>query len=504
MEKKEHTDSYSHILKYTGLFGGIQSLNILISLVRNKFVALILGPEGMGLISLFNSTIKLVSDSTNLGISMSGVREISETYEQGDTEKLAHIIQLIRFWSLITALAGMVICIVLSPLLNRWTFSWGDHTLHFMLLSPVVALTAVCGGELAILKGTRQLGRLAITSVYNVLAALLTSVPLYYEFGEAAIVPSLCIMALAQLIITICFSYKLYPLRLKGCKGMMREGMGMIKLGIAFVLAGVMGSGAEFVIRSFLNATGSLEAVGLYNSGYMMTMTYAGMVFSAMETDYFPRLSGISGVGPELNRMVNHQIEVSLLLVAPLLVFFMTFLPLLLPMLFSGRFMPIKGMMRITVLAMYFRAIALPIEYIPLSKGDSRSYLLLELVYDVMMAALVIAGYHIFQLAGTGIALTLASMANMVMVLAYTCYKYGFKLSSSVKLYALLQMPLGLTAYLSTQFTTGWVYWMIGVLMTLISLTASIQILHTKSHLWKAMRRRVANRLNRWRRNKEE
>ena len=85
MEKKEHTDSYSHILKYTGLFGGIQSLNILISLVRNKFVALILGPEGMGLISLFNSTIKLVSDSTNLGISMSGVREISETYEQGDT-----------------------------------------------------------------------------------------------------------------------------------------------------------------------------------------------------------------------------------------------------------------------------------------------------------------------------------------------------------------------------------------------------------------------------------
>lgn len=91
-----------------------------------------------------------------------------------------------------------MICIVLSPLLNRWTFSWGDHTLHFMLLSPVVALTAVCGGELAILKGTRQLGRLAITSVYNVLAALLTSVPLYYEFGEAAIVPSLCIMALAQ------------------------------------------------------------------------------------------------------------------------------------------------------------------------------------------------------------------------------------------------------------------------------------------------------------------
>lgn len=71
-------NSYSHILKYTGLFGGIQFLNLLISIVRNKFVALILGPLGMGLISLFNSTINLVSNTTNLGISMSAVKNIAE------------------------------------------------------------------------------------------------------------------------------------------------------------------------------------------------------------------------------------------------------------------------------------------------------------------------------------------------------------------------------------------------------------------------------------------
>lgn len=59
-------DSYDHILKYTGLFGGVQGLNILIGVVRSKFVALILGPEGMGLVSLFNSTITLLSNTTDL------------------------------------------------------------------------------------------------------------------------------------------------------------------------------------------------------------------------------------------------------------------------------------------------------------------------------------------------------------------------------------------------------------------------------------------------------
>ena len=86
MIKEKKDDSYSHILKYTGIFGGVQGLNILMSMVRNKLVAIILGPEGMGLISLFNSSIKLVSDSTNLGISMSAVREVSEAYEHGDEE----------------------------------------------------------------------------------------------------------------------------------------------------------------------------------------------------------------------------------------------------------------------------------------------------------------------------------------------------------------------------------------------------------------------------------
>ena len=111
----------------------------------------------------------------------------------------------------------------------------------------------------------------------------------------------------------------------------------MIRLGVAFVLAGVLGSGGDFVIRSYLNNTGDLSTVGLFNAGYMMTMTYVGMVFSAMETDYFPRLSGIQKLGTQLNETVNHQMEVSLLLVAPLLVFFIMGLPVLLPLLYSGK-----------------------------------------------------------------------------------------------------------------------------------------------------------------------
>ena len=139
--KKE--DGYSHILKYTSIFGGVQGVNILVSIIRNKLVALLLGPEGMGLVSLFNSTIKLVSDSTNFGLSMSSVRNISSAFECGNEDRLISEIQLVRTWSLFTAIFGMLVCILVSPLLNSWTFNWGDHTLHFILLSPIIALASL-------------------------------------------------------------------------------------------------------------------------------------------------------------------------------------------------------------------------------------------------------------------------------------------------------------------------------------------------------------------------
>ena len=181
--KENDENSYSHILKYTGVFGGVQGINILISLVRTKCVALLLGPGGMGLSSLFQTTTNFISQATNLGISFSAVRNVSELFESGDGERIVYFAKVIRAWSLLTGLIGMLVCMAIGPLLNSATFTWGDHTLHFVMLSPLVAMLAVTGGEMAILKGTRQLKSLAVIQLYNVFFALFLSVPAYYFFG---------------------------------------------------------------------------------------------------------------------------------------------------------------------------------------------------------------------------------------------------------------------------------------------------------------------------------
>ena len=418
--KEEASDSYSHVLKYTGIFGGVQGLNILVSLVRNKLIALLLGPNGMGLASLFNSTVTFISQATNFGISFSAVKHVSELYDRGDEAAIRHFVKVVRTWSLLTALLGMLVCIVAGPMLSSNTFAWGDHTLHFILLSPAVGLIALTGGETAILKGTRQLRSLAVIQIFTVLSALVISVPIYYYFGQAGIVPVIVLMALVSMLLTIRHSYRLYPLRLRGTDGVLGEGMGMVKLGVAFVIAGVMGSGAEMLIRSYLNVvSGDLDVVGLYNAGFMLTVTYASMVFSAMETDYFPRLSSVNADVATTNLTVNRQIEVSLLIVSPMLAALIVGLPVLIPLLFSAKFLPMVGMAQVAVFSMYVKAISLPVSYITLAKGDSMGYMVLEAIYDVVLVLLIIYGYSHWGLFGTGVALSLSYVIDLLLVSAY-------------------------------------------------------------------------------------
>lgn len=487
---KETDESYRHVLKYTGIFGGVQGLNIVMGLVRTKLIALLLGPSGMGLASLFNTTVSFVSQSTNLGVAFSAVRHVSELYDKGDQEALEHFVKVIRGWSLLTALLGMLVCIVVGPFLSHTTFAWGNHSLHFMLLSPAVGMLAITGGETAILKGMRSLGALAVIQVLAVVAALVISIPIYYFFGETGIVPVIVLMALATMLLTVRYSFRLMPFRISGAKGILGEGMEMVRLGIAFTLAAVIGSASEMLIRSYLNVVGDLDMLGLYNAGYMLTITYAGMVFSAMESDYYPRLSGVQHDIAATNECVNRQMEVSLLLLSPMLAGLIIALPILIPLLFSSQFLPVVEMAQVATLAMYLKVMTLPVAYITLARGYSLSYLFLETSYFVAFVLLFVFGYEQWGLYGTGIAITLAHLFEYLLVNGYAYKKYGYRFSATVSGYAIVQTGIGLLVFLVTLTTDGLLYWVVGGLLVALSLCLSLHVLRRKAHLWQALLRR--------------
>ena len=473
-------NSYRHILKYTGVFGSVQGLNVLVSLVRNKFVALLLGPSGMGLVSLLNTAMSFISQTTNLGIATSAVRHVSELYDNGDEKQLAHYIKVVRAWCVVAALLGMTLCFMSAPLLDWLSFSWGNHTLHYFLLAPAVSMIAVTGGETAILKATQRLGSLAILQAWTMVASLLISLPLYYFYGESAIVPVMTLMALATMLLTIGYSYHYYPLRVKGMWSVLGEGIPMVKLGLAFIMAGVVGSASEMLIRFILNVQGGLDDVGFYNAAYMMTVTYAGMVFSAIDSDFFPRLSAVNQDVSASNEVVNRQLEMSLLMVAPMLVAFIIGLPVLIPLLFSKEFIPVVATTQLAATAMYMKVLTLPVAYLTLARGRSKAYLFLETTYFVFFVLITWFCYRYWGLYGMGVALVAAHVFDLIMIHLFAHWQYGYRISRPVVRYSLVQVGLGVLAFATTFIKEPLTYWVSGSVLLIISLIFSLLLIRRK------------------------
>ena len=302
---------------------------------------------------------------------------------------------------------------------------WG----RFLLLSPIVFLLAVTGGELAILKGMRWLRQIAMQSVVNACACIFVTVPFFYLWGLDGIIPALIAVSVTTAITVLWFSFNLFSLSvLVAFAASVSRRFWDASHGRCFCFCRILGAGTEFVVRAFIMQIGSVADVGLYNAGYVITVTYASVIFTSMESDYFPRLSAVNRHKIKANDTVNHQIEVLMLLLSPLLSAFLLLLPIVLPLLYSTDFLVVTDMVRFGILSMMLRAIMLPMEYLSLAKGRSKVYLITEAFYDIAMVSAVTIGYYLEGLTGAGVGLLVASGLDWCSIAACASVSIAFSL----------------------------------------------------------------------------
>ena len=464
---KKNNDSvdkglYDRILKYTGMFGGVQGLVALVTIVRTKIVARLLGTVGFGLSESFNRTLNFVRSTTDLGIPFSAVRTISSGYENKDEVVLAENVLLTRSWSFFTAVAGAVLCVILAPLFSLWAFD-GDrgYTLSFILLSPVVAFTTITGGEMAVLKGLRKLREIASAQLISVILTLFISVPLFCFMGLRGLVPSLVLVSLMVMIVTCRYSFRTSPYRIALLrKDMLRKGTEMVRLGVFFTIASFLGSGTFTVIANYLMNHGGAETVGAYSAGYALVNYLAMFLFSAMDSEYFPRLSSSVSDCTSISSQMNKQMEMSLLLAAPMVAAFVTFLEPAVRILLTDKFFVAVPMTRIAVMSLLFKAMTQPAAYVSLAKGDSRTYLVQESLYDVFLAVAVVLGFEHGGLEYVGLAITLAGVFDLLMVFAIVRIRYSVGPDAGM-LRGLLPVLLPVVAvYASVTFLDGYCKWL--------------------------------------------
>ena len=470
-EIQQEKQAYRQTFNATFIFGGLQVFTILAGLVRNKFVAVLLGPAGSGFMNLLNNNLGFISTLTGLGIGYSAVRDISIAYESGDQVKLSTTLKTVRRWVWFTGLLGMIIIIVLSPWLSMLSFGNKNYTWAFLLISITLLLNAISGGQSVVLRGTRRVKDMANAGIWGSVLGLITSVPLYYLYRINGIVPAAIVAAFTGLFISWYYSRKVptVPVQLS-YKESYSQGKGMAKLGIMLTLHYLIGSVVTNLVNAFISHTGGLSQVGLYNAGWNITNQYVSLVFTTMNMDFFPRLAGIHTDNLKVKKLVNQQAEIAILIVAPIMLLFLVSLPILIRLLYTKEFLSIIPFTQWMVIGMLFKAASWTMSFIAFAKGDSKFYFWFESIFgNIVLLITCIAGYYFFGLEGMGIAFLFNNASYLIMIIFICRKRYSVSFNRTFFKIFIIQQSLCLIAFLFAYFFKNYVGYTMGGVLLIIS-----------------------------------
>lgn len=450
----EKAKSYRAILRASAIMGIASILHILFGMLRIKIAAVLLGPAGVGLIGLLQNLMNTGSIMAGLGMDTVGTRNIAAATANGSPTDVDRTRSFL-FWGLagMGLVGGAFFAVLRAPLSE---FILGDRRWENEVgwVAFGLALSVAATGQVALLNGLRRVPLLALLKIAtSILATCMGTVALLI-WGNAGMVLFVISLPLANFAVGLVLTNRIpknsaAPISLQE---LLRGTVSLARLGSPLMVGGIATLVGQLVVRSIVQQQLGIEALGLFEASWMISMTYLGFVLSAMATDYFPRLSGTIRDHAAATQLVNDQTEVALILVGPILLLLMGLAPDVISLLYTAEFGKAAEILRWQILGDLLKVLSWPLAFVLLASGQNRAFLLAEAGAAIVFVVVVWIDLPILGPIGTGVGFLALYLFYLPVVFLMTRHSIGFAWTSQVhKRFALLATAAIGTFVVSTQ-----------------------------------------------------
>jgi PST family polysaccharide transporter len=458
--------SYRRILKSSLVIGGSSTTNILISVVRTKILAILIGAGGIGLIALYSAAMSALSGVFSMGLGTAGTREVAATCDDHGGRQAIVRRALFATTFVLAAAAGLLVWFG-SDFLSHLAGSQVDAD-AMRWLAVGVCLSVATTSQAALIQGMRRIGDMAKIAVLGSAVSSALGVALIWRWGAAAILPYVISGPIIGFLISWAFVLRLPkpPAGAIRIPELARIASKLLRLGAAFVAAGLVSSLVTLWIRVHVGKTLGTEAVGHLQAAWAISMQYIGFVLGAMSADFYPRLTAQIEKPEAAAAIINEQTEIALLLCAPIFIAVMAAAPAIIQLLYASDFGPAADVLRWQILGDVLKVVAWPLGFVMLAAGDGKTFFWLESASYLVMGAAVWLLVPYAGLSATGISFAVCYCFYLPAVYLLGRRRIGFRWSVSVVRYLSITLVACVSsALVAHELQWGW---LVGCCMALV------------------------------------
>lgn len=425
-------NSYGQIVKSSSIMGGAAGINMLLSMLRVKFAAILIGTAGVGLLASFTALQNMIATLAGLGLQSSAVREIAAASSRNDHEAVGRVILTLRRMCWLTGFMGMLSMMLLSSWLSQLVFGKLDYAVDIAVLGIAILLANISGGQKALIQGMRHIGDLARVNIIAATVGTISAIVLYWTFGLRGIIPTILMIAATQLCSSWWYARRIYVSKVRlSWSETFNQANDMVRLGIAMMFSGLLASAVSLITISLITQQEGISATGFYSAAFALSGLFVGFVLQAMGADYYPRLTGVTHAPEQMKKLVNEQTEVGLLLALPGLIATLVFAPWAIHIFYSAEFLPAVELLQWFLFGCLGRVISWPLGYVILALGEGPWYLLTESAFSLLHLILIYIGLSLYGVLGVAFAFFVMYLIYIVIMSTVCRHLIAFRWSHS-------------------------------------------------------------------------
>lgn len=428
-------------------------------ILGTKIMAVVLGPEGVGLLSLLRQTRQMALTLATVSGNTALVQGIAS---RKANERNAYIRTV--FWIILPfgalSCAGMVL---FAPEIAKAVLGRGYP--EAVSLIRWLALPVFLGVLLmffnGLLNGYRAIGRLAVVGVVTAFVVALLAYPTARLVKEGYLLAFIWMMTASVLVSLAVAGYFLW--REGGLASLLRGAVLGIQaqaarhffsIAVTTLITGLAGTGTLLAVRSIITQKQGLSGAGIFDVAWTLSMMYVGLVTASFGTYYLPTLSGITDPRERVlfMRQLFHLVT---LLMVPVVVAVVVLKPLVVHLLYSSDFLPSLQIVRWMLIGDYLKVTSCVLGFTVLAYADMRTFLWSQLAWNCLFfMGTYFAVVQWGHLEGIGMSFLVAYATYLIFMMLYCRVRHHFTLTRAMAVHWFAGLALVLAASLHSWNTT--------------------------------------------------
>ena len=410
------TSASRGLIKSMLIIGSAQFVNILISIIRMKVLAVLLGPSGVGLLSIYNSLLGMVQQTAGLGMGSSGVREIASS--RRDKATLSRVRRVLFAAHLIQGTLAMIAVWLLRERIAIWLFGDAVRATEVGLIGIAILLSLLASAQTALLQGLRKIGDLGRVTVSGAFVGTLAGLAAVWLQGESGLIWFILVQPLAAVLIALHYTRRLprptaARLTLVETWEVWKP---MAKLGTAFMLGGLATTATLLLVRGRISQELGLDAAGHFAAAWGITMTYVGFLLGAMGADYYPRLAEVIHDKVAAVRLMNDQAQLGIAIGGPVLLLLIGLAPWVITLLYSEEFGPAVTLLQWQTVGNVFKIASWALGFSIVASARSKTFFLVQVNFNILFLLMLWPTLASYGIIAAGPAFTIAYILHFALL----------------------------------------------------------------------------------------